>query len=396
MFGRKKTSYEKASKQEIKIQIQELKQQAAELSNQGSPDSEELGAYYSELVKCYKALADAESFPLLEEEYRDKAAKWRRAAEKESVVNGSPIATEVTDSDPEETAQAGSNDNDGTETAGEGPEEATQVVNDDDESAEEMFNWQEPETTFSDIGGRGEIIGRLNEIVVKAVENKEQHEEYGVPVPNGVLFRGPPGTGKTTLAKALAGELDREFLDISLGDIRGSLAGESEQNLQRLFQQAIAEQPCLIMIDEVEAMVYDRKTVSDSGEMRQLISQFLGDMPSLTGEDVLIVGSTNIKGDLDDAADRPGRFGHQFDIGMPDGECRLEVLSVHLEDRPVVTSEVDLRAIARHTQDYSCADLEAVVIEAARLAMQEDTYITQDHLKEGIKEVSPSVDVEKW
>ena len=130
--------------------------------------------------------------------------------------------------------------------------------------------------------------------------------------------------------------------------------------------------------------------------MRQLVSQFLRDMPSLKEEDVLIVGTTNFQGDMDDAVDRPGRFGQDFTIGLPDKACRQEVLQIHLEDRPVASSSVDLREIARLTQDYSCADLEEVTVEAARKALKQDTHITQKHLKRGVQQVDPSVDPSKW
>lgn len=106
------------------------------------------------------------------------------------------------------------------------------------------------------MGGRDELKSRLWELAIDPVENKEQHRTYGVPVPNGILFAGPPGTGKSHMAKALAGELKRRYLDISLAEIRDSLAGESEKNVKRLFEQAKEHQPCLIIIiDEVDALI---------------------------------------------------------------------------------------------------------------------------------------------
>jgi transitional endoplasmic reticulum ATPase len=197
------------------------------------------------------------------------------------------------------------------------------------------------------------------------------------------------------MAKALAGELDRKYLDVSLAEIRYSLAGESEKNVKRLFEQAKEQQPCLI-IDEVDTLIQQRGRDDFSAGLRQLMSQFLRDMPSLKEENVLIVGATNFQGDLDDAVDRPSRFGQDFTIGLPDKACRQEVLQIHLEDRPAASSSVDLRKIARLTQDYSCADLEEVTVEAARKALKEDTYITQKHLERGVQQVDPSVDLSKW
>ncbi|WP_123538165.1 ATP-binding protein [Halosimplex salinum] len=374
MFGLNSESRKQASKQELKHQIAELKSEASRVATSDSPDQTELARYLEELEKCYRALADAESFPPLEDKYRSKAANWRKAAEEKRVVE----ASELTDqsSEPE-------------------PQPTTQAINEEDDDTD-LFDWETPELDFSELGGREAVIDRLKELIIAPVENKEKHREYGIPVPNGVVFTGPPGTGKTTLAKALAGELGRDFLDISLADVRGSLAGESEQNLQQLFQQAVEHQPCLIVIDEVDALVYDRTSASDSAEMRQLITQFLGDMPSLSDEDVLIVGTTNMNGDMDDAATRPGRFGHKFEIDMPDATCRQEVLRVHLRERPVAASDIDFRELARHTPQYSCADLEAVTVEAARKAMNEETVISQNHLMDALESVSPSVNMNNW
>jgi SpoVK/Ycf46/Vps4 family AAA+-type ATPase len=371
MFDRlKKQSTGDLSKQELKPRIQELKTEASRLSSESDPDPEILAKCFKELERCFRALADKESFPPLEEKYRSKAANWRKAADQKRVVDTSSITPEV-------------------EHEREGQES-------DQEDTTEEFDWEDPEIDFSDVGGRDELKSRLWELAIDPVENKEQHRTYRVPVPNGILFAGPPGTGKSHMAKALAGELDRKCLNISLAEIRDSLAGESEKNVTRLFEQAKEHQPCLIIIDEVDALIQQRGSDDLSAGMRQLVSQFLRDMPSLKQDDVLIVGTTNFQGDMDDAVDRPGRFGQDFTIGLPDRACRQEVLQIQLEDRPVVSCDVDLRQIARLTQDYSCADLEEVAVEAARQALKEDTSITQKHLERGVQQVDPSVNPSKW
>lgn len=382
MFSLNNQSRQDASKQELQHQIKEVKAEASRLASQESVDQDKLAKFFKELERCYRTLADAESFPPLEESYRSKAAKWRQAADQKRVVDTSTLTENSPESGSGSTYQA--------------EQSVNEAENASVDGESELYDWETPDLGFDDVGGRSNIIERLEELVIDPVENKEKHHEYGVPIPNGIVFEGPPGTGKSLLAKALAGELNRQFLDISLADIRGSLAGESEQNLQQLFQQAIDKQPCIINIDEVDAIVYDRTEASHSAEMRQLITQFLRDMPSFTDEEVLIVGSTNMKGDMDDAATRPGRFGHRFEIGMPDKECRREVLQINLEDRPVASSDVDCREIARDTACYSCADLEAIVIEASRSAMQEDSCISQSHLRQAVDNVAPSVDIEKW
>lgn len=370
MFGKRKTeSPGDLSKQELQHRIQELKTEANRLSKASEPDEEMLAKCFKELERCFRVLADTESFPPLEKKYRTKAANWRKAADEKRVVESSAMTADV------------AHEREGVQT---------------DEGDGDEFEWEEPEIDFGDVGGREVLKSRLEELAIDPVENKEQHREYGIPVPNGILFEGPPGTGKTYMAKALAGELDRAYLDISLAEIRDSLAGESEKNVKRLFDQARKNQPCLIIIDEVDAIVQQRGSDDHSAGMRQLVSQFLRDMPKLQDDDVLIVGTTNFHVDMDDAVNRPKRFGQDFRIGLPDRECRLEVLRIHLRERPVATNSVDLREIARVTADYSCADLEAVTIEAARKALKKNTYITQAHLKQGVKQVDPSVDPAKW
>ena len=140
-----------------------------------------LAKCFKELERCFRALADKESFPPLEEKYRSKAANWRKAADQKRVVDGSSITPEV---EHEHDGQAG------------GQEDGT-----------EEFDWEDPEIDFSDVGGRDELKSRLWELAIDPVKNKEQHRTYGVPVPNGILFAGPPGTGKTAAITAFAREV---------------------------------------------------------------------------------------------------------------------------------------------------------------------------------------------
>lgn len=382
MFGRNDNTIGDVSKQELQHRIEELQSEASRLKQQPDPDHEQLSEYFKELERTYRILADKEEFPLLEDKYRRKAANWRKAADEKRVVDSSPLTDDQFESNAEDDSAASTQPQ--PEGAGSSGTETPE------------FEWEAPEWSFEDIGGREKIIERLEELVIDPVEQKEQHQEYEIPVPNGILLEGPPGTGKSVLAKALASELDRRILDISLGDIREKFAGESEQNLQRLFTQAREHQPVVIIIDEVDSMVYSRTGNDPGAGMRELISQFLKEMPSLQWEDILIVGTTNLSGDLDDAAMRPGRFGHRFTVGMPDKQCRQEVLRVHLRSKPVASSDIDLHEVARHTHGYTCADLRQVTIEASRRALQQETVISQQHLKHGIKTVNPSVDPSKW
>lgn len=388
MFGQKNGSKQEISdlgEDEVWSRINWLKNEAGQIHEDDScDDGEQLCEYYRLLSECYHRLAELEVVDPLEKKYRAKARLWSDSARREKVDSGR-LAEELKNG--VETGDAdGSEDRD---------EEAVDRVEGQGSDGEDFFEWETPELDFSDVGGQDQLLEDLTKLVIDPVKKPEKHDEYGIPVPNGILFHGPPGTGKTFISKALAGELDRQFLNVSGAELQDRFVGESESNINRLFRQAKMNEPCVVFIDEIDGMIQERGK-SNNGNLDQVISQFLRDMPELQGYDALVVASTNRLDMLDDAATRPGRFGKKFELGLPDTQTRFQVLLKLLEDRPVAAGDVDIRRVARLSEGYSCADLEDLVVESCRVALREDVPVMQKHLRSGLELTEPSVNGGDW
>lgn len=239
----------------------------------------------------------------------------------------------------------------------------------------------------------------LKDQVIDPLERPELYEEYDLGVVNGILLYGPPGTGKTYITEALAGELGYNYVEAQASDVSSSLVGEAADNISNLFEVARNNQPCLLFMDEIEAIAAERsggsqKTMSES----QMITQFLTEMSEIKGEDVVVVGATNLPDDIDGAAWR--RFDERIRVPPPDATARGAILRVHLRNRPVLTEEIDWEQIKETTEGYSASDLEIIAATAARHALKdardsnEVVPITQDHLREAIESTDSSL--EAW
>jgi transitional endoplasmic reticulum ATPase len=237
--------------------------------------------------------------------------------------------------------------------------------------------------------------------VVDPLDRPELYEEYNLGVVNGVLLYGPPGTGKTYLTRALAGKLDYNFISVTPTDITSSLVGEAAENVADLFRVARQNQPCLVFIDEIDAIASARgggaqKTQSE----RQMVNQLLTELTEIQGEDVIVVGATNMLEEVDDAIKRSGRFDERIEVPPPDEPARVAILRVHLRDRPVLTEELDWERIKQMTEGYSASDLELIATNAARKALADAResddlrQITQEHIDEAIEETDSSL--EQW
>jgi transitional endoplasmic reticulum ATPase len=237
----------------------------------------------------------------------------------------------------------------------------------------------------------------LKDQVIDPLQRPELYEEYDLGVVNGVLLYGPPGTGKTYITEALAGELGYNVVIAQASDITSSLVGEAADNMGELFTIARNNQPCLLFLDEIDAIAAERsgdtnKTMSES----QMITQFLTEMSETKGEDVVVVGATNLPDEIDGAAWR--RFDERIEVPPPDATARAAVLRVHLRDRPVVTDEIDWDEIKELTDGYAASDLEIVASKAARRALKdardadEVVPISQDHIETAIDATESSLD----
>ncbi|MEM1743273.1 MAG: CDC48 family AAA ATPase [Nitrososphaerota archaeon] len=226
-----------------------------------------------------------------------------------------------------------------------------------------------PRVTYEDIGDLKEAIQKIREMVELPLKYPELFERLGIEAPKGVLLYGPPGTGKTLLAKAVANEVNANFYAINGPEIMSKFYGESEERLREVFQQAQANAPSIIFIDELDAIAPKREEVTGEVEKR-VVAQLLTLMDGLEARGkVVVIGATNRPHAIDPALRRPGRFDREIEIGVPNTEARYEILQVHVRGVPLAEN-VDLKKIAEMTHGFVGADLAALVKEAAMRALR--------------------------
>ena len=237
--------------------------------------------------------------------------------------------------------------------------------------------------TFLNVAGLQEEKGELEEIV-DFLKNPKKYVELGARIPKGVLLVGPPGTGKTLLAKAVAGEADVPFFTISGSDFVEMFVGVGASRVRDLFADAKKNAPCIIFIDEIDAVARRRGTGLGGGhdEREQTLNQLLVEMDGFgVNEGIIVMAATNRVDILDPAILRPGRFDRKVTVGRPDVKGRREILEVHAKGKPL-GDDVDLDQIAQTTAGFTGADLENLLNEAAILAAKEDrAYIQQGDIR---------------
>jgi transitional endoplasmic reticulum ATPase len=243
-----------------------------------------------------------------------------------------------------------------------------------------------PRTTYEDVGGLHEEIQRVREMVELPLRHPELFQRLGIEPPKGVLLHGPPGCGKTLLARAVANESEANFFSINGPEIMSKFYGESEARLREIFQQAQQNAPSIIFIDELDAIAPKREEVTGEVE-RRVVAQLLALMDGLSGRgNVIVIGATNRPGALDPALRRPGRFDREIEIGVPDKQDRHEIVQIHTRGMPLA-SDVDLKKLADMTHGYTGADVSALGRETAMKSLRR--YLPQINLEE--ERVPPSV-----
>ncbi len=236
-----------------------------------------------------------------------------------------------------------------------------------------------PRITYEDLGGLEEEIQRIREMVELPMRHPEIFQTLGIDPPKGVLLLGPPGCGKTLLARAVANESDANFFSINGPEIISKFYGESEAKLREIFEQAHKSAPSIILIDELDSIAPKREEVTGEVEKR-VVAQLLSLMDGLTGRgNVIVIGATNRPNALDPALRRPGRFDREIEIGPPDKRGRHEILLIHSRGMPLAR-DVDLKMVAERTHGYTGADLAALCREAAMKALLR--YLPEINLKE--------------
>lgn len=237
---------------------------------------------------------------------------------------------------------------------------------------------ERPRITFDEVGGMDDLKEEVRLKVIYPMEHPEMYEAYGKGVGGGILMYGPPGCGKTHLARATAGEVNAGFIAVGIHEVLDMWIGNSERNLHELFERARRHAPCVLFFDEVDALGASRSDMKTSSG-RHLINQFLSELDGVEtrNEGVLILGATNAPWHLDSAFRRPGRFDRILFVPPPDMDARAAILRLLLRGKP--QEDVDTGALAKRTDGFSGADLKAVV-----------DVTVEAKLREAIKQGAPS------
>jgi len=263
--------------------------------------------------------------------------------------------------------------------------------------------------SYEDIGGLGKELQRVREMIELPLKYPQVFERLGIDPPKGVLLHGPPGCGKTLIARAVANETAAYFTHITGPEIMGKFYGESEARLRAVFEEAKANAPAILFIDEIDAIAPKREEMGGEKQVeKRVVAQLLALMDGLESRgEVIVIGATNIPNSLDSALRRPGRFDREIAISIPDQRGRLQILHIHTRGMPLA-QDVDLEKLSQITHGFVGADLEALCREAAMNALRkimpsidfqwdEIPYetllkleVTMNDFMEALKEVEPS------
>lgn len=243
-------------------------------------------------------------------------------------------------------------------------EQAPDVVNEDDFDAVQRVG-----VRLADVAGMDEVKRQLDLSLLGPIRNPELMKAFKVSARGGLLLYGPPGCGKTFIAKAVSGELGASFYQVGIADVLHHYLGDSERSIRSVFDTARRNAPCVLFFDEVDALGHRRSGLSGSAGLRSVVNTLLEEMDTATSvnDGVYVLGATNAPWDVDPALRRPGRFDRMVFVGLPDTGARAGIVRSHLRDRPV--AGIDPQGIARRTDGFSGADLAYVCETATQMAM---------------------------
>lgn len=273
------------------------------------------------------------------------------------------------------------------------------VIANDDTAAREadrLVDTPQKKVTFADVGGLDEVKAQIHKRIILPFQKPSLFQKFRKRVGGGILMFGPPGCGKTLLARATAGECNATFLSVAISDVLDMYIGESERKLHAIFEKARATTPAVLFFDELEALAGKRQH-SREATSAKLVSQFLAEMDGFTqnNENVLVLGATNVPWAVDSAFRRPGRFDRVQFVPPPDRAARQSILELVLAGRPIAPG-IDVAALAAKTSGFSGADLEHLVETGAdeaisrSLAQAIESPISGADLERASKEVKPT------
>jgi transitional endoplasmic reticulum ATPase len=257
-----------------------------------------------------------------------------------------------------------------------------------------------PTVHWEDVGGLDEIKQSLKEAIEWPIKNPEIFKSMGIEPPKGILLYGPPGCGKTLLARAVASESEANFISIKGPEILSKWVGESEKAIREIFRKARMAAPAIIFLDEVDSIVPKRGAgYTDSGVTQRMISQLLTEMDGLIAlQNVVVIAATNRPDIVDPALIRPGRFDRLIYVPAPDSESRLEILKIYTKEMPL-DKEIDFIYLQNNTKGYSGADLRAICTEAAMNAMRRrNKTVSMEDFKKAMETIGPTIskEVDTW
>jgi SpoVK/Ycf46/Vps4 family AAA+-type ATPase len=247
--------------------------------------------------------------------------------------------------------------------------QAEQSMEEDGEEDVSLFI-QDPGINFSHVGGMQQVKREIEIKIIQPLKHVDLYKAYGKKAGGGILLYGPPGCGKTMIARATAGEMNARFINVGLNDILDMWIGNSEKNLHRIFEYARKNTPCVLFIDEIDALGASRSDMKQSAG-RHLINQFLQELDGVgaNNEGVLVLGATNTPWHLDPAFRRPGRFDRIIFVPPPDQDARASILQLKLKGKPV--DNIDFESLSKNTPDFSGADIEAMIDIAIEEKLEE-------------------------
>jgi transitional endoplasmic reticulum ATPase len=229
---------------------------------------------------------------------------------------------------------------------------------------------ERPTVNFKDVGGMESVKEAIRNKIIYPMQNPELYKAYGKSIGGGLLLYGPPGCGKTHLARATAGEVGSGFISVGIQDVLDMWLGNSERNMHQVFTQARRNKPCLLFFDEVDALA-GKRTDMHASAGRNTVNVFLAELDGVEhqNEGILTIAATNAPWSVDNAFRRPGRFDQVIFVPPPDLEARVAILRIHLKGKP--QESIDLESVAKKTEHFSGADLKGVVDTAVERKLQE-------------------------